>query len=323
MDADTGDVSADPDLGVDASEDDADLADDPEPEEVEAAEAEDDDPDPETAKRLQQVQRNERRARESMAAERREFEAERERWREETREKTAALERFNQLKDRARVDLAAVAKELGVSEEEFEFHAEQLYRLSPKGQKDPRHKEIASRNVREREAAERLAKLEKQIKEREEREVKEREVAAQQKAAAEYLDQVQKVVTDKAPIVKYLSTKDPERAREKLRITAARMIKETGEVPAHAAVIRELEKTEGAKWKRLGIDIPGTSGTKDASTPSPTEKGGPKKKQPGAGETARPQPKTEVSERPAPKTQDDDEAERAEIVAAMRAGNLE
>lgn len=295
--------------------------------EAEEEEAEEPDPeteeevDPDTAKRLQQVQKAERRAREAMAAERREFDAERERWRDETKETRAALERFEKMKSRAKLNLAEVAKELGVPEEDFEHHAEQLYRRSPKGLKDPRNKAMADQTVREREQAARLEQLEKQIEDDRKAREQERATVEQQKAADAFLDTAQKTITDKTPIVKYLHTKDPGRAREKLRVTAAKMIRETGEVPKHAAVVAELEKTERAKWKRLGIDIPGASGTTSASTPLP-KKGDPKKKHPGAGETTRPQPKNGVqsSERPVPKTP---EQERQEIVRAMREGNLE
>jgi hypothetical protein len=308
-----------------ASEDDAEL--DAEAE-IEPDAEEDEEVDPETAKRFQPVQREEKRARAALAAERREFEEERQRWRDESKDRIAAVERFEKLKERARYDLAAVAKELGITEEEFEYHAERLYRLSPKGQKDPRNKQMTEQQMREREAADRIAKLEKQIQEREAREAQEREVAEQKKAADQYLDEVQKQVgkivdpkTKKAvatPLVAKMLKADPEWGRDKLRRTAARMIKETGEVPKASAVVLELEKRERARLAKLGVDIPQAGGTTDASAPS--KKGAAKTKQPGAGATVRPQPKTDGSERPAPKTP---EEERAEIVRAMREGNLE
>ncbi len=316
LDADVGEDSG----GLQDSVSDADEAEDTELDAEPEIEPEEDEakPDPETAKRFQQVQRQEKRAREALAAERREFEADRAKWQDENKAARQELEEFNKLKERARYNLTDIAKKLGISEEEFEYHAEQFYRRSPKGQKDPRHKEIAERTVREREQADRIERLERQIKEdREAREQRELQ-AEQKKAADEYLDRAAKAVkAEKAPIVAHLLGKDPERAREKLRLTAAKMIRETGEVPAHAEVVAALEKFERAKWSRLGLDIPKPGGTNDASgnkTPA-------KNKQPGAGANGRPQPKTDDgSERPAPKSP---EEERQEIVRAMREGNLD
>jgi hypothetical protein len=316
---DSGEADGD-DSGVDeaaasASEGDGDDELDAEPE----TPVEEDEPevDPETAKRFQQVQRQEKRAREALAAERREFEAERERWRDENKEKLSRVERFEKLQERARYDLAAVAKELGITEEEFEYHAERLYRLSPKGQKDPRNKQMTEQALREREAADRIARLEKQLEERSKKEEEERTAAEQKRAAEAYLDQTQKTVSaEKHPLVAKMLKADPDWGRDKLRRTAARMIQETGEVPKHAAVVAELEKRERVRLQRLGVDIPQVGGTKDPSgAKAPT-----KVKHPGAGETTRPQPKSGGSERPAPKTQED---ERREIVQAMKAGILE
>ncbi len=273
--------------------------------------------DPETARRLSQVQKQEKRAREGLAAEKREFEAERERWREENREQRAAVERFERLKGRARLDLASVARELGIAEEDFEYHAEQLYRRSPKGMKDPRHKALAEQSMREREQADRIAKLEEEIKsDREARSTAEK-AAAQRRAADEYLGQVAKAAGSDTPLVKAMLAKNPERARARLGAVALELARgmDDDEVPDPAEVAKTLE----ADLREWGLTPPASNGTDGASSPSP-KAGGPKKTNPGAGEKTRPQPKQQASEsRPAPA---DPEQQRKEIVKALKEGSF-
>ena len=310
-DAGESDVSADPDLGVEASEDDADL-------EQEAPEAQAAKVDPETARRLQQVQRQEKRAREGLAAERREFEAERQRWQDENRERVARAERFEKLSERAKLDLASVAKELGISEEDFEYHAEQLYRRSPKGLKDPRHKALAEQSMREREQAARLEKLEKQIEDDRKARADAETKAAQQRAADEYIGRAVKAAGADTPIVRGMLAKNPERARQRLAQAALEMYHRDGEEPDPAAVVKELE----ADLREWGLTPPASGGTKDASTPEPGKaKVGPKSKNPGAGEKTRPQLKQQDASgsesRPA-----DPEQQRKEIVEALKQGTF-
>lgn len=290
-----------------ADEDDADVEETaPEPAKV----------DPETARRLSQVQKQEKRAREGLAAERRAFEEERERWREETRGKTAAVASFEKMKERARLDLASVVKELGIAEEDFEYHAEQLYRRSPKGMKDPRHKALAEQSMREREQADRIARLEKQLEEdRTSRSTAETR-AAQVRAATEYMGKVTKAAGADAPLVRGMITKNPERAQRRLGQVALELSRDLdGDIPDPAEVVKALE----ADLREWGLTPPASSGTDNASNPA-TKAGGPKSKNPGAGEQKRPQPKQQASEsRPAP---EDPEQLRSEIVRAMKEGTF-
>lgn len=271
--------------------------------------------DPDTARRLSQVQKQEKRARESLAAERRTFEEERDRWREENREQSAAVARFEKLKGRARLSLAEVAKELGISEDDFEYHAEQLYRRSPKGMKDPRHKALAEQSMREREQADRIAKLEEEIKADREARTSAETTAAQRRAADEYLGQVTKAAGAETPLVKAMLAKNPERARARLVSVALELAATLdGETPAPAEVAKALE----ADLREWGLTTPASGGTDDASTPPPKAVG-PKKNPPGAGEKTRPSQKQQVSEsRPA----SDPEQQRKEIVEALKGGSF-
>lgn len=292
---------------------------------VEPDEVEESEPvvEPETAKRLQQVQKQEKRAREALAAQRQEFEENKARWESQNRDKLSRVEKFEAMRERARVDLSSVMEELGIPVEDYEYHAELLYRRSPKGQKDPRHKAAAERTMRDREQADRIARLEKQIEDdKKERQAAEQR-AANERAATEYLGKVEKAVGADAPLVKAMLTKNPARARRLLSQTTLELAQDLdGEVPSPAAVVKALEKARREELAELGIDIPAARGTDDVSTKPTKGKAEPKSKPPGAGEKTRPQSKQQQSSEQRP-ARHDPEQQRREIVQAMKEGALE
>jgi hypothetical protein len=274
--------------------------------------------DPDTTKRLAQVQRAERAAREQLQAAKREFEDERERWRSDTKERLSKVERFEALASRAKYDLAAVAAELGIPEADFEYHAEQLYRRSPKAKADPRHREAAERSAREREQADRIAKLEKQIEERAEQEKQASARAAQERAAQDFLERTEKAVGDETPIVKSMLAKNPKGARARLARVAIDLLRENPEeIPDSAAVVKALEAERRAELAELGIDFPSARGIDGASGTVPV-----KVKEPGAGEKTRPSARAVAASESRPVHKSPEE-QRQEIVQALKEGRIE
>ena len=239
--------------------------------EAEQPEAADETPaeDPELAKRLEQIQRQEQRAKDAVAQQRAEFEKERADFQKQREEWQPKLEQFEALKARVAYDPAAVLMELGMGEADFETAARQLYALSVEGKKNPALREQSARSLREKETMTKLQQLEQkhqellqQIQEREQR-------AEQERQVNEYISQVEKAVGDDATIVSRMLAKSPQKARALLREAASQLYNQTGEVPDAQDVVAHLEKIKRAELDELGLDIPaaGSSAATKPKTP--------------------------------------------------------
>ncbi len=228
----------------------------PEPEKK--ADAEDDAPDPVLAKRLDAITKAEKRAKDAVAREREAFDRERAEWKPQ-------LDQFNQLRARAAVNPVAVLQALGV--QDFEYVSRQAWSATEAARKDPKWKESATAQMRERE---RDGFQEQVIQELNALKAeREQERIAQQVNA--YIDGVAKAVSDETPLVKSMLTKNPDGARERFRSVTESLLEATGEVPSHADVAKELEKRCRADLEDAGVDL--SSVLK------------PKTKAPAAGET--------------------------------------
>lgn len=108
--------------------------------------------------------------------------------------------------------------------------------------------------MRERESADRLATMERELETlRQERE-HERRQQVQQKQVQTFLAGVEKATTTETPLLRALFHNDPDDAREQIAALTVELIEETGEEPDASDVVKEFEKRHRAKLKKLGID---------------------------------------------------------------------
>lgn len=198
-----------------------------------------DKPDAETERRVAAVQKAEKRAREQLAKERAEAKAELEQERAEMAKFRAEREQFEQLKARAKYDPAAVLTALGVTEDDFEPLAKDLYARSKGAAADPKNREAAIKMQREREHTDRLAALEKQNAELREQFTKRDAQAAQEAAFTSFVGDVKKAATGEASA---LFEKSPTKAAAVVAKVTLDLWNETGEEPDHADVLAALDK---------------------------------------------------------------------------------
>lgn len=263
-------------------DDDADLdEDDDEADDEEEAEAEDDDADlddepkakidPKVAKSLEQVRRAEQRMRmqhdERVASFERAVAAKE----AEIQAKAERVEKFEKLAARAKHDTVSVLRELGLNEDDFELAAHEIFAHSKKGAEDPKRREAVARTRREREQADRLEKLERELADTKKADAERETRAAQQREAERYVAKVTKAVSDKTPLAQQYLAKAPERAHADIEAIAGRMARETGTIPDPKAVIKEFERDRRRILRDHGIDPKALQKTQ-------TLKGDPKKK---------------------------------------------
>lgn len=271
--------------------------------------------DPETAKRLAAVQKAEARAREKLAEERRAFEAERAKATEERKAmdaERAEYEAFKKLKERAKLDPAAALEALGV--DDMDYAARQAYARTKAKADDPANREAAARQLREREANEKLSATEKRIAELEKK-IEERDQRAQvQKQAEEYMSGVLKVA-DANPLVKHTLAKDPEYANQRLRRIAYDLAQEMDDVPDAEDVIARYEQEERKALARYGVDpntilSPATAKTK-------------KNEQEAEKKNAAPTLSNDLSSPKEPRTRVSEREQRAEVRKLLESGKLD
>lgn len=274
-DADEVEASSD-----EETDDDSDLDEDEEKAEDEER------PDADTAKRISQVQRTEKRMREQIKKDRAAMEAEVEakakdyesRVRAEIDKWTPrieAAERFEKLAARVDIDPEAVLKAAGLKEDRYEHAAQVLYKIA-KGKTDPKFAADAAHLMRERERDAELERLAKRDRERDEEAKKERETREEREKTAAvdrqieaFISDAAKAVSDKTPLAKTLLKNDPDGAREELQIVTFKLAKELGGFPAAKKVAIAFEKRQRDKLRKLGVD-PKSRGAAAALTESTT-----------------------------------------------------
>ncbi|HSN26173.1 MAG TPA: hypothetical protein VLT45_07800 [Kofleriaceae bacterium] len=273
---------------ADAKDDDSDLDDaDEDRDEVEADDEDDDKdkdleddedddeddkkaPDKETARRLETVQRTDKRLREErerqFAAREAEINGQVDSLRKEWEPRIAAPEKFERLAARANIDPVAVLQALGVTEDRYEHAAQVLYTLA-KAKDDPKARTAAAQLMKARELDEEISQLKKWREDREKAEKDREQQTAADREVDAFISNVTKAASDKTPLAKSLLKNDPDGAREELQIVAFRLAKETGRLPEAKAVMIALEKHQRAKLRKLGID-PKARGAAEALTES-------------------------------------------------------
>lgn len=276
----------------------------------EPAAVEDDEPeaeDPALAKRLDTIQKAERRSREAIAKERQAFDQEK-----AERVSTAdQIKEFEQLKARVRSNPVAVLRALGISDAELEFVSKQAWFQSEAARKDPKLAAQAAQASREREYSDELAATRRELNEMRTQIQEKEQTAIQEQRVSLYLDTVAKAAGDETPILKTLLTKNPETGRARLRQAAEFLLSETGEVPEPLEVVRALEEVERRELELRGIDLSAVKTATKTTTPPATEK-----------KTATLTGDLSSTTTPRPPALSREE-ERAEVLRAIEAGSLE
>lgn len=195
-------------------------------------------PDAETERRLSAVQRAEKRSREMLTKERAEAKAEIERERAELSKWKAERDSFEQMKARAKYDPAGVLAALGLTDEDLEPAARDLYARSKGAQSDPKAREAALKMQREREVSDRVAKIERENAELREQFTQRDQEAAHREAFDSFVGDVKKVANGTTPLFE----KAPARANQLVRQVLQEHWAEHQEIPDVADVIASLEK---------------------------------------------------------------------------------
>jgi len=171
--------------------------------------------------------------------------------REELAAARAELAEFNRLRARAKVDPVAALEALGVDDLE---HAAKSAYAKHKG--DPANKAEVARTMREKEAAEKLAAIEKRLEARDAADRERAEAEQATRAAAEYMTGVAKAAAagEVSPLAKHFLATHPEKTDRRLRQIAVELLTETGDTPDAADVLARYEKTRREELEELGID---------------------------------------------------------------------
>jgi hypothetical protein len=206
--------------------------------------------DPKTQKRLDAVRKAEKRMREKANAR----EAELKEREAKHADRLSRLDQFESLAKRAQYDPVPVLAAMGVPPESYAAVARAIYAESTEGGADPKHKEAAARQLREREKEDKLTATEKRIQDLESKlERKERE-AAERAEVDQFVSDVTSRAKAKHPLAAHFIDKDPESANAGIFAAYQRLAKSTGETPKPAAVVAEYDRYERTRLKKLGID---------------------------------------------------------------------
>lgn len=266
-------------------------------------------PDKELDKRLEQIRRAEKKSRADIAEAKAEFQTQVTRAKLELAQAQRQIEDFERLKTRARTNLPAVLRALGLTDDDFEPAAKLLYEESPTGKADPKVKaRLGARDLRARESEEQVSALAQQvqeltrtIRERDERETLQREANA-------FLDRVEKQMNGENPLLAQLKGKSPARFRSLLGQVTQKLIEETDEAPDIEDVLQEAERFRRAQLEDEGIDVDSL-----IAKPAPAAERKPGKTLQGGGGAPPPTPKKKQSRK---------EVEQ-ETLAMMREGRFD
>ena len=230
--------------------------------------------DGDTAKRLAQVKRTDKRLREQREKQFRAREAELDARESELKEARAEVAEFKSLISRMKnpYEVGDVLIELGLSEDDAEAASQALYARSKKYANDPKAREAITRAKGERELREEVSNLKKWREERETRDREAQESAAAQERGMKFLGDAAKLATEKTPLAATYLERSPERAYQRMAEITARLWDQTGEQPAAKKVIVELERDRRRELRDLGIDPKTRTAAAKATTDKPADK---------------------------------------------------
>lgn len=241
---------ADPDPEAEIEEiEEPEAAADEEPAEEEP---EEDRPDPELERRARQLRKQELRMRERARSEREEIQRDREALRKDREE----VEAFKRAKANARTDTAAYLRAAGLTEDDFEHSAKQLYSYTKEAAADPKNREAVARSQRERELQLEVENLKQRLDKQDEGRQQQERVERERQEAIRYMTGVQKAAKPGTLAAHYLGKGGAaaERAMQTLAGITAELA-EDDELPLASDVLREYEKRRRAELDDDGVDV--------------------------------------------------------------------
>lgn len=277
-------------------DDDGDQVDDEETDDADDADEEEDGEEVELSAaqkaKLKGLQRAEMKQKAELAKERTEVEKQRGEVDRIVAKWQPKIEQFEKLTARVKYDAAGVLEALGLTADDFEPVARELYARSKAGEKNPKHREAALATQRDREKDARIAELEKFVKEIKEGNAEKEQTAEVETRVAAYLGKVEKVAKNPkvdAPLVRKMLETKPDKARARLYATANRLADEMGGLPDMADVVEALEAERLEELEEIGID-PATilAGKPEKPAPAANGKKPARTLRPGGGGAATP-----------------------------------
>ena len=248
----------------DSEEDDSEEDEDDSEEESEEEETQSEDkPDEIAAKRIADIQTEEKRAKAAVAEERATFKAAQDEW----APRVKAAEDFEALRARAAED--PVGALLGLVGDDVDHnHVSKQFYLMGKGKDDPKFKEQAAEQARMRSNTAENASLRKRVEAMEKDRADEKLATQQREAVNTFLDTTLENVNGKTPLVTAMLAADPGGARDELLAAAQRVGEREQRDPTSDEVLAEMEKDQTRLLKRLGIEPP-TAGPKAVKKTKP------------------------------------------------------
>lgn len=207
-------------------------------------------PDAETARRLEQVSKADKRNRVRLAAERSSFEREREAFVSEWKPKIAEYEQFKQLKARGSSDPIAMAEAFGYGEDDLEELSKIFHGYSKAAASDPKWKDYARKLQQERGTRRELAELRASHEKLTSDLARERDEREQTSRRDEYLGRVARAANDSTPLLKKDLELRGATAREALRRIALAMAERDGDTPDPRKVAAAYERRRRSGLER-------------------------------------------------------------------------
>jgi DNA repair exonuclease SbcCD ATPase subunit len=244
-----------------------DATEDAEAEEVEAkaddaeeTAGEDDQEAAKLSKQLAAINRAKRRAEAQVAKERAQLVAERqqvEKLREQFGDIAPKVAEFERMRARAAVDPAAALLALGISEDQLEDVARQIYMSSKTAPENLREEGAKQRRLREQESA--TEKLQRELAEMRTQIESERAAIQQERLVTKFYDGVGQAA-EQHPLVAKMLNAEPEEAKAELSKIASALHKAREQITPQRCV-ELLDARLKARLKALGIDVSDTTKT--------------------------------------------------------------
>lgn len=227
-------------------------------------------------KRLDTITKAEKRSRELIAKERNDakssFMAEVEQVKAELAPHMDSVKKYKAAVEKVRTDPVELMRSLGLSEDDFEYAAQQLYNHSKAAASDPKRAQAAAQARRERESTSELAQLRAEVQaiKAEKQQAAQQQTFEQQKA--QYVDHVATNLPAEAPLLKKLLEKSPAKAKAELWKTAERLFAENNEMPDAEDLAVAYERQRRAELEELGVDVASVLSAKSVVAATPADK---------------------------------------------------
>lgn len=218
-----------------------------------------------------QVRKAEQHARQRLADERAQLQADFDRQRSVWQQQVSELDRYKALMTNARQDPLALLAAAGFGDADYEPLAQLAYSMSPEGAKDPRiaqgRKIAAHESLARRAQQTEQERMRSEIQALRDEQAKRDATAVAEQNVQRYLQTVARAVGEQSPHVRYAMTRAPEATQQYLLAVADRLYTDSGpshelrDVPTPDQVIRAYERERAghirdvlAELEALGVD---------------------------------------------------------------------